>query len=45
VNVVLIILLVMLVGSVACAFIVPPFLNKIEPSGRVNVFGIRFLGK
>jgi hypothetical protein len=43
--VVLIILIVMLVGSIVSLLVVPPFLFKIEPSGRVNFFGIKFLGK
>jgi hypothetical protein len=42
---VLIILLVMLAGSVISLFVIPPYLNRIEPSGRVNFFGIKFLGK
>jgi hypothetical protein len=42
--VVLGILIVMLVGSIISLLIVPPFLFKIEPSGRVNFFGIPFLG-
>ncbi len=42
--VVLSILVVMLAGSIGAVFIVPPFLDKIEPSGRVNFFGIPFLG-
>jgi hypothetical protein len=42
--VVLAILVVMLVGSIGAVFVVPPFLDKIEPSGRVNFFGIPFLG-
>ncbi len=40
---VLTILIVMLVGSIGCLFIIPPFLLKIEPTGRVNFFGIKFL--
>ncbi len=42
--VVLGILVVMLAGSIVSLLIVPPFLFKIEPSGRVNFFGIPFLG-
>jgi hypothetical protein len=42
--VVLVILLIMLAGSIVCLFVIPPFLSKIEPSGRVNFFGIPFLG-
>jgi hypothetical protein len=34
----------MLVGSIVSLIVVPPFLSKIEPSGRVNFFGIPFLG-
>ena len=41
--VVLTLLVVMLVGSLGCLFIIPPFLFKIERTGRVNFFGIRFL--
>jgi hypothetical protein len=33
----------MLIGSIAATFIVPPFLDKIERTGSVNFFGIRFL--
>ncbi len=42
---VLIFLIVTLVGSMIATLVVPPFLKKIEPSGRVNFFGIKFLGK
>jgi predicted RND superfamily exporter protein len=42
VDFVLIILVVMALGSVVALAVVPPFLNKIEPSGRVNFFGIKF---
>lgn len=42
-NVVLILLVVMLIGSIGAMLIVPPFLHKIEPSGRVDFFGIKFL--
>ncbi len=42
-NVVLVLLVIMLVGSVAAMIIVPPFLFKIERTGRVNFFGIKFL--
>ena len=44
-DAVLAILVIMLLGSIACLFIVPPFLARIENSGEVNVFGIKFLGK
>ena len=36
-------LVIMLVGGLACTFLIPPFLHKIEPTGRVNFFGIKFL--
>ena len=42
-NVVLVVLVVMLVGSIGAMLVVPPFLNKIEPTGRVNFYGIKFL--
>lgn len=42
-NVVLVLLIVMLVGSVIAMLVVPPFLHKIEPTGRVDFFGIKFL--
>ncbi len=42
--VVLLILVVMLGGSVVSLIIIPPYLFKIEPSGRVNFLGIKFLG-
>ncbi len=42
-NAVLAILVLMLVGSVIALFIVPPFLYKIERTGRVDFFGIKFL--
>ena len=42
-NVVLVLLIVMLVGSIGAMLIVPPFLNKIERTGRVNFYGIKFL--
>jgi hypothetical protein len=42
--VVLAILIIMLAGSIVSLVVVPPFLSKIEPSGRVNFFGIPFLG-
>ncbi len=41
--VVLDILIAMLVGSVVCMFVIPPFLFKIERTGRVDFFGIKFL--
>jgi hypothetical protein len=41
--VVLGLLVVMLVGSIGAMLVVPPFLHKIEPTGRVNFFGIKFL--
>ncbi len=41
--VVLTLLVIMLVGSLVCLFVIPPFLGKIEPTGRVNFFGIKFL--
>ncbi len=40
---VLIFLVVMLVGSAIATFVIPPFLFKIERTGRVNFFGIKFL--
>jgi len=45
VDFVLVILVVMLVGSLVSLFVIPPFLFRIEDSGRVNVFGFKFLGK
>jgi predicted RND superfamily exporter protein len=44
VDFVLIILVVMAAGSLGALYVIPPFLNHIEPSGRVNFFGIKFLG-
>ncbi len=44
-NVVLVILVIMAVGSLACLFVIPPFLFQIKDSGEVDVFGIKFLGK
>jgi hypothetical protein len=41
--VVLTLLVIMLVGSLVSLFVIPPFLAKIEPTGRVNFFGIKFL--
>jgi hypothetical protein len=38
-------LVIMAVGSIGAALVVPPYLRRIEPSGRVNFFGIKFLGK
>jgi len=43
VDFVLVVLIVMAVGSVISLIVVPPFLNRIEPTGRVNFFGIKFL--
>lgn len=42
-NVVLVLLIIMLVGSVVAMLVVPPFLFKIERTGRINFFGIKFL--
>ena len=42
-NVVLVLLIVMLVGSIGAMLVVPPFLHKIERTGRVNFYGIKFL--
>ncbi len=42
-NVVLVLLLIMLVGSVIAMFVVPPFLFKIERTGRVEFYGFKFL--
>jgi len=42
-NVVLGLLVLMLVGSVIAMLVVPPFLFKIERTGRVNFYGIKFL--
>lgn len=42
-NVVLVLLIIMLVGSVISLLVVPPFLFKIERTGRVDFFGIKFL--
>lgn len=44
VDFVLVVLVVMAVGSIGALIVVPPYLNRIEPSGRVNFFGIKFLG-
>lgn len=40
---VLTLLVVMLIGSIACLFVIPPFLHKIERTGRVDFYGIKFL--
>ncbi len=40
--VVLAFLIIMLVGSLAATFVIPPFLFKISRTGEVNFFGIRF---
>ena len=42
-DVVLVLLVVMLIGSIVCMVVIPPFLFKIERTGRVNFFGIKFL--
>lgn len=42
-NVVLVLLVIMLVGSVIAMFVVPPFLFKIERTGRVDFYGFKFL--
>lgn len=42
-NVVLALMIVMLVGSMIAMLVVPPFLHKIERTGRVNFYGIKFL--
>jgi hypothetical protein len=39
---VLTILIIMLAGSIVATFLVPPFLFKIQRTGEVNFFGIRF---
>jgi predicted RND superfamily exporter protein len=43
VDFVLVVLVVMAVGSIVSLIVVPPFLYKIERTGRVNFFGIKFL--
>ena len=35
-------LIIMLVGSLASTFLIPPFLRKIDRTGQVNFFGIKF---
>jgi hypothetical protein len=35
-------LIIMLVGSLASTFLIPPFLAKIDRTGQVNFFGVRF---
>ncbi len=42
-NVVLVLLIVMLIGSIVSMLVIPPFLFKIERTGRVDFFGIKFL--
>ena len=42
-DAVLVLLVIMLIGSVLCMIVIPPFLFKIERTGRVNFFGIKFL--
>ena len=42
-NVVLVLLIVMLIGSIIAMLVIPPFLFKIERTGRVNFYGIKFL--
>ncbi|GAC1303131.1 MAG: hypothetical protein NVSMB19_12910 [Vulcanimicrobiaceae bacterium] len=42
-NVVLVLLVIMLVGSIVAMFVIPPFLFKIERTGRVDFYGIKFL--
>jgi hypothetical protein len=42
-DVVLVFLVIMLVGSVIAMFVVPPFLFKIERTGRVDFYGFKFL--
>ena len=39
---VLVLLVLMLIGSLAATFVVPPFLFKIDRTGQVNFFGIKF---
>ena len=41
-DAVLVILVIMLLGSLAATFVVPPFLARIDRRGEVNFFGIRF---
>jgi hypothetical protein len=36
---VLVILIVMAVGSVACFFVMPPLLDRIDRTGKVGIFG------
>jgi len=43
VNVVLVLLVLMLVGSVIATIVIPPFLHKIDRTGRVDFYGIKFL--
>ena len=40
--VVVTLLIIMLVGSLASTFLIPPFLAKIDRTGQVNFFGIKF---
>ncbi len=41
-DAVLVILLIMLLGSAAATFIIPPYLARIDRTGEVNFFGIKF---
>ena len=41
-DAVLVILVLMLLGSATATFLVPPFLSRIDRTGSVNFFGIRF---
>jgi len=43
VNIVLLLLVVMLLGSIVSLIVIPPFLFKIERTGRIDFFGIKFL--
>lgn len=42
-NIVLLLLVVMLLGSIVSLIVIPPFLFKIERTGRIDFFGIKFL--
>ena len=42
-DIVLVLLVIMLIGSIASMIVIPPFLFKIERTGRIDFFGIKFL--
>ncbi|GAC1308731.1 MAG: hypothetical protein NVS2B3_07570 [Vulcanimicrobiaceae bacterium] len=42
-DIVLVLLVIMLIGSIVSLIVIPPFLFKIERTGRVDFFGIKFL--